>query len=116
LFEMPGPQGTGSRIAVVEAKHGNTLGSLESTRYGRQGSWNWIVTSKNSYTESPGADKALAARVQAAMDAQTLDSYAVLRGAERVAKFDLQQFRSTGNLKANRYFEMKSVPRPPRKP
>ena len=44
--------------------------------------------------------------------AGTLESYAVLRGADRVAKFDLGQFIYKGNLNANKFFEMKNVPRP----
>ncbi len=112
VFEMPGNAGQTSRLAVIEAKHGDTLGALREANGARQGSYNYIENQLRQYANSPGADQSLASRALKELRAGSLESYAVLRGAERVAKFDLMQFINKGNLNANKYFEMKYVPRP----
>jgi hypothetical protein len=113
IFEMPGKKaGEASRLAVIEAKHGDTLGALKEANGARQGSRNYIEAQIRQYAASPGANQELAARAMAELRANSLESYAVLRGADRVAKFDLSQFINKGNLNANMYFEMKRVPRP----
>ena len=55
VFELPGKAGQASRLAVIEAKHGDTLGALREANGARQGSLNYIIHQVGEYAKQPTA-------------------------------------------------------------
>jgi hypothetical protein len=112
VFEEVTKSGQAGKIAVVEAKHSDTLGSLGEAAGARQGSRNYIKYQIDEYAKLPDANQGLVANMRAQLRSGDLESYAALYRADRLAQFDLQTFIKGGNLNANKYFIHKNVLRP----